>query len=336
MNRTSKILLVALAAQVALVAVTWSMRGGAPSDDSSPLLPDVALADITGFTLVAKAGDAAPKTLSLARKGEAWVVDGADDYPADKKKVEEVLDKVVKARIRAPIAANKANHNALDVGERDFSRQLTLKAGEATHRLVFGSAKGSSVHARFADKDAVYLARGVTAWDLKDTVVSYLDETYVEIEAPDGVKVTNAKGTVSLNKVDGNWKVAELPEGVVLDTAALEAFVNTARSVRLVEPIGKTAKPEFALGGPDGATVEIKKGETVTRYQVGSVHSENHRYVKADTSEWVVTAAMFAIGTLLDQTPDKFIKKDEPKEAPPGGGMDMPFDPGALPPGMFQ
>lgn len=335
MNRTSKILIAALAVQVGLVAVTWSMRGQAPSMDAEPLLPGVALGDITGFTLVAKAGDK-EKTLELAKKDGKWVMPGADDYPADEKKVEEVLKKVAEAKIRAPIANNKANHNALDVGDREFSRRLTLKTGAATHTLIVGSAKGSSAHARFADKDEVFLARGFSAWELRDTVTHYVDEKYLDIEAPDAVKVTNAKGTVSLNKVEGNWKVAELPEGTPLDTAVVEAFINNTRTVRLVEPVGKTVKPEYGLGGADGAKIEIKKGDEVTRYEVGVVQGESNRYLKAEKNDWVVTAAGFAVGALIDQTPDKFIKKEEPKGEAPGGMPDMPFDPGALPPMPFQ
>jgi len=331
MNRMTKILLVALVIQAGLVVVMWTTRSSAPQDESEPVVAGLAVKDVTGYTLVAKAADK-EQTVELAKKGDAWVVSGADDFPADTQKVEEILDKVVKARRSAPIASNKANHNALDVGERDFSRRLTLKTAEATHTLIIGSAKGNSVHVRQADQDDVYLARGLSAFELKDTITQYVETKYVEVEAPDSVKVTNNKGTVTLLKVDGRWTVPELPADAPVDTAAAEALVNSARSLRLVTPIGKTVKPEYALGGGDGATVEVRKGEVVTRYQIGGLAPDTNRFAKSDQNEWVVTVAPFAIASLLDQTPDKLIKVDKPAGDPGAGdGTEMPFDPGALP-----
>ncbi|MEZ4463502.1 MAG: DUF4340 domain-containing protein [bacterium] len=341
MSRSNKILAGALLLQVALVAVTWSMRGSTSAIDTEPLLPGASVADVTGLAIVAKSGDK-ETTLKLAKKGDGWVVPDADDYPADTKKVEEVIKKVVDARIRAPIASNKANHNNLDVGDRDFSRRLTLTMGGKDQGLVVGSAKGSSAHVRFADQDAVYVARGFSAYELRDTLTSYLDADYVKVEDPDAIKLTNQRGTVTLSKVDGQWRVAELPPDAPTDAARIDAFVSAARLVRLVAPIGRTVKPEHGFDATEKAVVEIKKGDALTRYTVGAAASESNRYVKSEQSAYVVTAAVTGIGSLLDQTPDRFIKEDLP--APPEGDPGLPpgmpplpgMGPGGLPPGFGQ
>ncbi|MCA9526114.1 MAG: DUF4340 domain-containing protein, partial [Myxococcales bacterium] len=332
MNRTNKILAGALLVQVALVAVTWSMRGRGPSLDAEPLLPDTAVADVQALKVVAKSGEK-ETTVQFARKGDGWVVPTADDFPADAKKVEEVVKKLVEARIRAPIASNKANHNNLDVGDRDFSRRVTLTVGGKDRTLVVGSAKGSSAHVRFADQDDVFVARGFSAFELRDGLATYVDGDYVKVEAPESVKLTNPRGTVTLNFVEGNWKVAELPPDAPLDTARIEAFVSAARLIRLIEPLGKTVKPEYGFDAADKAVVELKKGDVVTRYTIGALAPDNNRYVKSESNDWVVTTAIHNIGTLLDQTPDRFIKEDLPAD---GGGPEGGMPPGmpGLPPGM--
>jgi hypothetical protein len=333
MNKTNKMLVGLLGVQALLLVLTWA--GGAGSagsnNDSEPLI-DVSAESITALNVEGQpTADKPAESVTLEKRGESWVVATADDYPADGEKVDEVVKKLVEARIRAPLATNKANHNALNVGDREFSKKVTLRAGDVQHALVVGSGKGSSVHARFADKDEVFLARGISAWAISERVRTYVKGDYVSVEAPTQVRVVGAGGarTVTLSKgEDGEWTVGELAAGLPVDEAKVSTFVNSARNVQLAAPVGKASKAEFGLG--DAATVvtlKSEKGETT--YRIGALVDGKY-YLKADDNEYVVLVSKFAVEKMVDDGPDKFVKEKE-APAPPSGRPGLP--PG-LPPGM--
>ncbi len=329
MNTTNKVLAGLFAAQAVLVALTWSAGSDGPDDDAAPLIEakkeDVGKLVITGKP--AKAGET-PDSVTLVRKGEGWVVGTADDFPADTKKVDEVLDKLLDARVRAPVANNKANHNALEVGDRAYAKKVELTIDGKPQAFVVGNAKGTSVHVRRADQDAVYLARGVSAWGLSERVRSYVDPDYVKVEEPTEVQVTQGTRSITVVKDDkGDWRVNELPADADVDQSRVRSFVSSARSVQLAEPVGKTVEPAYGLGD-EATVVTLRKEDGETIYRIGAADDDAF-YVKAEGNDYVVKVNKYAVETLTTQTPDKFIKSAEP--APQPGGM--PGMPGMPPPG---
>jgi len=330
-NTTNKILLGAAVLQAVLVAVTWSStvgRAGA-SDDLRPLL-DVQLDAVTAFTVSDRAeGEKASQSVALERRGEGWVVKGTDDYPADAEKVDEVIGKLIKASHRDPVATKAANHNALDVGERTYDKKVELHLGGEKKTLILGSAKGSSVHARFDGADDVYLARGISAWAVGNKVDTYIDTQYVDVAEPVEVRVLNRNGPIDLTKDDSDtWRVAQLKPDAQVDSGRIRSFVTAARSVRLTEPVGKTIEPAYGLG--DGAvTVSVRDAEKTVSYRIGA-EVDGQVYVKSDASDYVVKVRTFVVESLIDQTADKFVQEVPPPAAAPGS---QPMIPG-MPPGM--
>lgn len=321
-----------LVVQLGLAAFTWA--GGARLGGASDTKPLVGgdLGDVTELEIIGKATDDKPaKTVKLVKNGDAWVVATAADFPAKTEKVEEILKKLVEAKVREPIATNKANHGALKVSEKTFDKKVRVKVGGDDVNLVVGAGKSSSIHARRAERDEVYLARGVSAWAISDRVTSYIETEYVKVEDPTEVSVQNPAGTINLVKDDeGNWKVTELPPDADVDDSRVSSFVSAARSIRMTDPVGKAVKPEYGL---DNATVVVLKNKDRTvSYSIGALDGDDH-YVKADGQDFVVKVSKWSVERLRDQTPQKFIKEPEKPGGPPGGAPGMP--PGMqLPPGM--
>lgn len=333
MTRNHMILGVALVIQLGLVALTWSTRGASPRSDAQPLLPDVELSAVQRLSISAPANKAGapPKTTTIARKGDGWVLPDADDYPADPKKVEAIVSKLLAGRVRAPIANNAANHNALEVGDRAWTRKVDVAWSGGEAKLVVGSARGTSAHVRRADQAEVYLARGFSAASLEQEAASYIETTWLDVDGPDQIVVKNARGTLTLNRVDGVWQLEELPKGETPDPERFTAFVGQASKLVIHSPVGKSVKDEYGLDTPLSAVVTIKKGDKSWRYRLGNLVDGN-RYLKRDDNDWVVRIPTFSVSNLMDQTPMNFIKEDRPA-APPGG----PGGPGGmpnLPPGL--
>ena len=318
MNRMiNKVLGVALIAQIGLVALTWGTRGSAPRTDARPLIEAIEPDQVTGLRVESAPANGKPaQVVELAKKGDDWVLPGADDYPADAKKVDKVLEALFAGRIRAPIASNAANHNALEVGDRSYTRKVKLTAGNSAVELVVGAARGTAAHVRRAGEEPVYLARGFSATALEDTPAPYLDTTYLDVEAPDQIVVKNPRGTLTLNKVEGNWTLAELPPGTPGDPERFTAFVGAARKLIIDAPVGKTVKPEYGLDTPLAAHVTIKAGEKTYTYSLGAME-DGKRYLKREDNDWVVLVPTFSVSNLMDQVPQSFIKEDRPEvEAP--------------------
>lgn len=330
MNSTlNKILGVVLIAQVGLVAFTWGTRGSAPHTDARALIETLEADAVSALRIEAAPANKKPaEVVELTKKDGKWVLPGADDYPADGKKVQKVLTALFAGRIRAPIASNASNHNALDVGERTYARKVTLTAGDATLNLVVGAARGSAAHVRRNGEEQVYLSRGFSVDALNETAAPYIDTTYLDVTAPEQIIVKNPRGTLTLNKVEGNWTLAELPPGTPADPERVTAFVGAARKLIIDRPVGKTIKPEYGLDTPLAAQVILKKGNETFTYTLGSVEAGN-RYLKRSDNDWVVLIPTFAVSNLMDQVPQNFIKEDRP-----AGGGGMPGGIPGLPPGM--
>jgi len=313
MSRTNQILAGLFVAQLALAAYTWSGTSYEKEavKDSERLLA-FSMDEISGFTVNAKAtkDDKTDREISVERRGSEWVVPSADGYPADKKKIEEVLSKLVESKIKDPIATKKTNHNALNVGDTVYTKKVTIRAGDKSAALIVGSAKGSSMHIRRDGETNVYLARGISAWKVGDRVESYVNSEYIRFEEPTEVRVVNAFGGLDLVKnQDGSWVVNQLPAGTAVDDSRVRSFVSAARNIRLSKPVGKTIKPEYGLDPQSvRANVVLKRGEDIVKYSVGAFDGDEV-YVKDEGNDFVVKVRKYAVDSLIGQTPDKFIKQ---------------------------
>jgi hypothetical protein len=311
-SRTNQILAGLLVAQLLLAAFTWSGTSHeSEAAGGSENLLSVSTDDVTGLSITAQASDdeGAAQVIEVKRDGADWVLPNADGYPADKKKIEDIIAKLVEAKVKEPIATKRTNHAALNVGDTVYTKKVTVRAGEKTMELIIGSAKGSSMHVRRAGEDAVYLARGVSAWKISDRIESYIANEYIKIDDPTEVRVQNAFGPLDLQKQeDGTWLIAQLPPGTPVDDSRVRSFVSAARSVRLARPVGKTVKPEYGLGEAARARVVIKSAENLVSYSVGAFDGDEV-YVKDDANDFVVKVRKYAVDSLIGQTPDKFIKQ---------------------------
>ena len=334
MSRTNQILAVALLIQAGLAVFMLSGTTGRASTDANVML-DLSADDITELVIEAKPrsdGKVLPP-LDLKKQGDGWVVASAGGYPAKIEKIKELTTKLATLKVREPIATNAANHNALNVGEQSFAKKVKIVAGQTSKSLIVGSAKGSSIHARFADQDNVYLARGLSAFALSERPTTYVDTQYVKVDDASAITVTNPGGTIHISKAEGgHYVVQELPADADVDDSRVKSFVNSATNVQLAEPVGKEIKPEYGL---DGSTkVEITAGEKTVSYVIGALKDEKF-YVKADNSDFVVLVSKWAVESLQKQTPDKFIKEQAAPTPPGGGPGGMQLPPGMkMPPGM--
>jgi hypothetical protein len=319
MNRVNKTLGALLALQVVLVAATWSMCGtSAPEPSASPVF---------GFNkdnvveLEVSAQSSVPgqpgESVKLVKQKDKWVIASADQYPADDKKVGEVLEKLVGLRISSPIATSAVDHVSLGVSNVKFERKVTIKTASAAKTILLGKGTGSACNLRYDGKNEVYRAVGASVWSVPTLSRSYVDTAYltVDVSKLTSAVVTNPKGRLTFGKAGESWALAELPSGDTLDTSKTDQFVGQIAKISLNEPIGKTVKPEYGLPGPtevvlastDGATGSL----TTKRYTLGNNADKEGQYVylKADDNDYVVTISKWEADQIRDKDVAALIKK---------------------------
>lgn len=321
-RRAQGILAAVLALQVVLAIFTWSTGGGRLGGEAKarPLL-DFAAADLRRITVVGEPrDDAAPETLVLARAGEGWLLESAGGYPAKAERVEELVEKLLSAAVREPIATQAVSHDALNVGEREYARRIVLETPKATETIVMGNGPRSSTHVRFDGQDQVYSARGIAVWNVRTDARSYIEPLYVDVDRQNltAVTVQNSNGTLTFRNGEDGWSLAELPAGAERDAAAIGSLVSALSRVTVQMPVAAEPSAEHGLDGGARVTLAWTQDDTTEAlsYVVGAAADDGSYYAKSDDSDYVVTIPKVAAEQALTKTPADFVK------APPAPAAD--------------
>lgn len=303
MNKWQRILIIALVAQLALMAFVFWPRPAA-SSGGEPLLGGLETGNVTAMTIT---DDKGVKT-ELVKQGEAWVAASAAGYPADAAKITPVLDKLLAIKAGKPVATTPASHAQLEVADDKFLRKIDLvAAGAAAQTVYLGSqAGGQSVHARLGGKNEVYVASGLDTLEANADVLSWIDPVYLSVNSADitGLTLTNQNGEFAMTKdAQGQWQLAGLEAGETLDANKAASLVTAAAAVRMTKPLGKTEDPAWGLQQPSAAvTLQYKSGDQAktTTLTIGSQDPADKSYAaKSSDSEYFVRVADFAVEPLV-------------------------------------
>ncbi|MCK7546622.1 DUF4340 domain-containing protein [Marinobacter koreensis] len=186
MNRSIKLLSIALVAQLILTGVVWSMQASGPVVSNDPLLPQAGKAD--QIVLI----DPEDGQLTLTLKDDNWFLKAeskkADkaknskdtataDTPvkANKSKVEALVAQLSGLKRSFPVARTPDARDRFKVADDTYRRKVVLKQGDDTLATLFvgNSPSMGESNVRLADDDAIYRAAlaeyqlGVTAANWK-------------------------------------------------------------------------------------------------------------------------------------------------------------------------
>ncbi len=324
MNKNNQILLGVLIVQALFLV---GMRLTADEDlavQTTVLFPDLDPDKVTKLSIAGPPGDK-QESISLARKGNSWSVATAEGYPAKGSQVDELLANLAKLRATSTVLKSSRYHEKLEVSESKYQRRVELDVdGQPLVFFVGTSPSFKNTHVRLADSDTVYLVPELSSSDVAERPWNWVERSYVEIPENElwALTITNGNGTITLEKdaASGDWAAVGV-EGE-LDDTTIDSLVNKARSMKLEAPVGKEMKSEYGLATPL-ATVDLVVGTSTIsgtpppttekrRIVVGKkVDTETRYYVKSDTSEYVVTAASYAVEPLIEKGPDDLLNTDE-------------------------
>lgn len=296
MQKTIGMLAILLTAQLVL-AVGMSYTG----PNLALHRPDTPLLDL-GDRSVDRITIAAPddRQIVLVRQGDGWVLPGTGDFPADKARVDRLLEELKGLKRGLAVATTKGALQRFKVSDDAFERRVVLASGDETlGTLYFGTSPGMHrVNARASGDDAVY----TTEFGVYDAPVKpedWEDKTVLEIPTgeietigladltldrlPAGPAAAPAGNKAAQQPATKTWTSAGLADDEAVNQANADALAQKLAGLTVGSVLGTGASPGYGLDKP-ALTIRVqRKGGQPIEYRIGKRDKANDYVLKASS-----------------------------------------------------
>jgi len=318
MSKLNKILLALLIVQIIITGFAFWPRTTAQSG-GGPLLPGFSAGNVVKLTIT----DNEHNSVTLAKKGDEWVIPAAADFPAITTTVTTLLDKIEKIKTNRLVTQTEASHKRLQVGADSYARLIELQLADgSSQKLYVGSSAGAgATHVRLNDQPQVYLSGDLSNFDANAQTANWIDAKYVDVAADKITAFTlkNKNGTFEFTKDNGIWKMANLASGETFGEDGLNTLLNQVTTLRMTAPLSKTDDATYGLANP-AATVTIKTADKSYTLAVGAQKDKDY-VAKWSESPYYALISEANAKLLLDKTHPDFLKKPETAPAAPGASV---------------
>jgi hypothetical protein len=322
LNRPNQILVLALIVQIALMLVVFWPRGAAGATASgAKLFPDLKTDQVVGMVM----RDSEGKTVQLAKKNDAWVIPSADDYPARDADVKKFIDNLAGLKADRLVTETANSHKKLKVAADAYERAVEIDLADGSKKVLYmGSAPTYQVtHMRVDGQDKVYLVSGMSSYDAGVTASFWVDTTYLAIVPSDVTHVTvqNKNGKFEFSKdANSNWSMDGLAAGEQFDPQPINGTVSSMETLRLVEPLGKTEKPEYGMAQAATVTIVSKPkdgAEKTVTLKIGAKLGDQRGYAAISSeSPYYVELSEYAAKDFVEWTHTSFLVTPTPAPTP--------------------
>lgn len=290
MQKTIRLLALLLGVQL-MVAVALGLSGSRLSvpAQAGPLV-EVDKARVDRLTI--EGPDSAKVT--LAKVDGQWRLPDAGDFPADGKRVDQLLDRLVELKAGTPVANSRSAQERFKVDEKQFERRITLDAGSDTlATLYLGTSPGlRRIHARKDGEEAIHSVE-FASYDAPARPADWEDKTVLAVPRSEVRAIEVAGLKIRRKDVDAKDSAAK-------DTGQKDGAQQAAAT-------GQTGAVEKADGADAGAGAAADDGGWVAE---GLAADER--------------LAGAAVDKLLDQLADLRFVEVRGREAKPEYGLDEP------------
>lgn len=313
-KKANLILLILLAGQLLLIAFLY-LPGGEKGQPLVELVPGLTADTLDELSIT----DATGKTLSLQREDNgSWLIDdgGADNFPADADQVQHIVNNLTSLQSQRLVTRTRSSHIRLQVDDKVFAKKIIFRAKNgATQTLLLGSSSGpQTIHVRPQATDDVYLARGISTWNLDTDKESWWQRVYLQIDGNKLQELTlkNRYGSFTLEKEGEKWLVRGDEPQQEPEPAALDGFLQKVSHIAINSYLGRQYQ-----GKPlDTAVLTLTTDKETVTVNIGprkSGEDEEH-VIKSSASPFFATAGSYQIDPLIDMKKEDLFSKTEEKE----------------------
>ena len=295
MQKTIGMLAVLLAAQL-LLAVGMSFTGpnlAAHREDTPLLAPGEGAVD----RLVIEDSDQGQ--IVLVRQGDGWVLPATGNFPADKHKVDHLLERLKGLQRGLAVATTPGAQKRFKVSDDDFERRVTLARGDTNlATLYFGTSPGMHrVHARTSDDTAVY-AVDFAVYEAPVKPADWEDKTVLRVPRDDIDQISLADLTLTRQPDKAaaaapdegagkagqtTWSGTNLGDGEKLNQANADALAQQLADLLVGSVLGTEMKPEYGLEKPALVLGVQRTDGTTIEYRLGKREADNDYVIKASS-----------------------------------------------------
>ncbi|MEM7343392.1 MAG: DUF4340 domain-containing protein [Chloroflexota bacterium] len=245
-----------------------------------------------------------------------WVWPDGDNYPVLENVATDLVEKLTALDTNRLVTRTDASHKRLEVAADDFARQVTLANDNGDSQTIYvgSSPSGGSTHVRLAEQNETYLTGDLNAWQINTQVSNWVETEYFKIPNEDiqTLRLQNTQGDFTFAKDEsGEWTLDDLDEGEEFSPTSATSLASRIATLRMVEPVSKTAQDWFAIDQPQATvTVTINNetdGEQTYTIQIGASNEENEYIAKASNSEYYVLVAQFSVSDFVTQARSDFL-----------------------------
>lgn len=313
-KNTNVILLILLVCQLLLIALLY-LPDGEEGQPAAALVPGLTADAVTQLSIT----DATGKTLALQREEDgSWLIDdgGSDMFPADAAQIQNIVNNLVSLQSQRLVTRTKSSHIRLQVDDRVFAKKIVFKTqnGE-TRTLLLGSSSGpQTIHVRPQATDDVYLARGISTWNLDTDKESWWRKGYVQVDRNSlrEVSLQNSRGRFTLRKEGEKWQVSGDDPQQEPAPAALDGFLQKVTHIAVNSYLGR----QYQDNHLDAAVLTLTTGQQTITVNIGPQDSgeDSEHVIKSSASPFFATAGSFQLAPLLDMKKEDLYSKGEEKE----------------------
>lgn len=310
MNRTTSLLAVALVVQIGLAfAITFAGKQPATESNDGPLV-SLSTSALEQLRIVEK--DATE--LTLVKEDGTWKVPQTYDFPAEKSKLEQLVNKLNSLQKGYPIATTKGAAKRFKVTDAEFEKKITWKSGSEESTLYIGSSPGfKKVHMRTTGDDNVY-AVNFSAFEASTKAKDWLAKGYLTHKQDEIEKIEMPDYT--LQRTEDGLALVDLAENEITDTNHANNLARQIAGISFESVLGTENKPEYQQDKPLlTVDVTLQSGESITYVFSPMKDSEDDIVLKASNSDYYFKAIKLNYDLINDATREKIATaKPEPEE----------------------
>ncbi len=239
MTSTQKKLAILLAVQAVLILLFQSPFGSSSSSsEATPLFPDI---DTTLISRIQLSGD--DEEVTLTRTDGGWGLDELDGFPANEKKVDELIGDLAGLEVRRPVVRSAKYHSTFKVETGDNEGRVKLWAGsegDPVADLIVGSSTNyRALHVRRPGDSEVYEVSDLAAYDVRADAGAWARTKLLDVgaDALRSLSIKNPDGSFELVKGESGWTVPDAPE-TQLDKSKVDSLVRTVAGLSIAAPLG--------------------------------------------------------------------------------------------------
>ncbi|HIE27013.1 TPA: DUF4340 domain-containing protein [Candidatus Poribacteria bacterium] len=295
--------------------IIWLIFGRESLDQSEPavsLFPDFKSDSVAKVELTKD-----DKTTVLNRDNGKWLVETSENYPADKKFVEDVLSKVSEFKTDNLISDKPEKQSIFEVDSSGIEAKFSDSSGNLIAHFFVGKMGTDyrSGYVRKADSNEVYIMDGNLRSMFGKESGEWRDKTIFNFSSGNVTKLTivseEGKIILQLDTENNKWKLIE-PEAANAKKDVVERILNTLSALKANNFAEKKELKEYGLDEPKSlVSADLNDGTSKTLF-IGKEESGKY-YVKRADQETVFLVSKYTIDNQLLRKVDA-LKEEETKD----------------------